>query len=150
MEIYLLRCLWCFQSRVFCSLSEFFGNFVGIIASLLSKDHDLESIEVSGFFSLVESFHLLIGLGGGPFLVELEGLGSFDEGSSPSASENWQSESGEGKSLQWEDHSWELAHTVDEDSGEVNEINNNDKFAVIFSVIDEANSTWFNEISKTL
>lgn len=132
------------------SLSEFLGKLSGIVASLLSKNHDLKSIEVGSLFSLVEFLHLLANWGGSPLLVELESFGSLGESAGSATSEDWESQSGESKSLQWVDGSWEFAVSIDEDSSEVNEVNDNDHFAVILSIIDEAYSTWFNEISKTL
>ena len=42
------------------------------------------------------------------------------------------------------------AHAVDEDSVGVSHIGNNDQLSVIFSVIDIANSTCFNDVSNTL
>lgn len=117
---------------------------------MLSEDHDLESIEVGGFFSLVESFHLLLSFASSPLGVKIESFSGFSKSAGSAASEDWESKSGEGKSLQWEDGSWEFAISINKDSSEVNEVDNNDQFAVILSIIDEANSTWFNEISKTL
>lgn len=132
------------------SLSEFLGELVHIITSLLSEDHDLESIKVGGFFSLVESLHLLADFGGGPLGVKIESLGSLGKSAGSASSENWESQSGESKSLQWHDGSREFAKAINEHTHEVDEVNNHDQFAVILSIIDEANSTWFNEISKTL
>mgnify|MGYP000882700145 FL=1 len=116
---------------------------------MLSEDHDLESIEVGSFFSLVEFLHLLLSGASSPLLVELEGLGGLGESAGSASSEDWDSQSGKSESLQWVDGSWEVS-SINEDSSEVNEVNNDDHFAVIFSIIDKANSTCFNEISKTL
>jgi hypothetical protein len=116
---------------------------------LLSENHNLESIEVGGFLSLGESLHLLVGFGSGPLGIEIIKLSSLGEGAGSASSEDWESKSGESKSLQWVDGSWEVS-SVNKHANEIDEVNNDDHFAVIFSVIDVANSSWFNEISKTL
>ena len=137
------------RSIVSCSLSEFFSELFDIIRSLLSEYHNLESIKIGGFFSLVESNHLLTGFSGGPLGIEIVSLGSLKKCAGSASSEDWHSKSGKSKSLQWVDGSWEV-RSVNKHANEVDEVHNDDHFAVIFSVIDEANSSWFNKISKTL
>jgi len=86
-----------------------------------------------------------------PFSIKIESLGSLDDGSSSGTSQKWESELGASKSRQWIDNSWEgTIWAVDKDSGVVNEVSNNDELSVIFTVIDKTNSSWLNEISKTL
>ena len=86
-----------------------------------------------------------------PFGIKIEFLGGLGNGSRSGSSQNRECELGGRKSGQWIDNSWESTiWAVDEDSGVVNEIDNNDKLSVIFTVIDKTNSSWLDEISKTL
>lgn len=134
-----------FSSESFeCNLSSFEG-------SVLSGDHDSESIKVSGLGSQSESGHFLSSAVGGPFLVESVSGGSFLEvTSSDSSEDSWNKKSGEIKSLDWIKNSWEFTKSIDLNSVLINHINNNNHFSIVFSIVDVCNSTCLNDISKTL
>ena len=86
-----------------------------------------------------------------PFVIKIEFLGGLGDGSSSGSSQNWEAKLGASESSQWIDNSWERAiWAIDKDSSVVNEVNYNDELTVIFSVIDKTNSSWLDEISKTL
>lgn len=134
------------------SLAAFTGT-VGVlegVASLLSANHNLESVEVREGSAGVEFLHLDVRRVDSPLLVETEGLSSLGEGRGSGTSEKRKSHLGESESLQRVNNSWEVLQAIDEDSATVDDVNNDDHLAVILAVVDEANSTWFNEIVKTL
>lgn len=86
-----------------------------------------------------------------PLSIKIELLGSLGDGSSSGTFQKWKSELGASKSGERIGNSWEgTIWAVDEDSGVVKEIDDNDELSVIVSVIDKANSSWLDEISKTL
>ena len=117
---------------------------------MLSKDHDSESVHISGTGSCSSSFKLLSSLSSIEFGIKIKGFGGLGESSSSATSEDWDSELCKGESAQWIDHSWEVLKSINQYSKVVNHINNNYKLAVVSTVINETNSTCFNEISKTL
>lgn len=86
-----------------------------------------------------------------PFGLKIEFLGGLGNGSGSGTSQNWKGELGAGKSGQWIDDSWEFTiWAINEDSSVINEVNDDNKLTVIFTVVDETNSSWLDEISETL
>jgi len=131
------------------SLSCFEGELSNSIASLLSLDHDLESIKISGGCSSAVSSKLSSMGCGLPFGCEVELLNSLLQSSSSSSSQNWDSEFGEVQSLEWKNDSWEV-NSIDLNSISINNINNNDHLAMISTIVDVCDSTCFNDISNAL
>jgi hypothetical protein len=80
--------------------------------SLLSTDHNLESIQIGGLCSLGILGHLLVGSGGLPFVYEIETLGKLGKSAGSSTSKHWHSKSSKSKSLEWIDNSWEAHKTI--------------------------------------
>ena len=117
---------------------------------MLSKDHDSESVHIGSTGSLLSSKKFLSSLSGIEFGIKIKGFGGLGKSSSSATSEDWDSELCKGESAQWIDHSWEVLKSINQYSKVVNHINNNYKLAVVSTVINETNSTCFNEISKTL
>lgn len=65
------------------------GDLFGFIVSLLSADHDSESIEVVGGSFLVVSVHLLECWGGGPLGIKIESFGGLHEGTGSGSLQQW-------------------------------------------------------------
>ena len=129
--------------------ADLLGELTDGEGSSLSVDHDAETIEISESGAFVSLFHFLGGRRGSEFLGELKRLGSLVDSGGPCATEDWQSEFGEGKSA----HGVEAAREVlaiNEHLLSVNPVNNDNKLAVIFSEVNVSNSTSFNVISKDL
>jgi len=80
--------------------------------SLLSTDHDLESIQIGGKFSLFVLVHLLEGSSKLPLGFEIESLGSLGKSASSGTSKEWHSKSSKSESLEWINNSWEVLHTI--------------------------------------
>ena len=132
---FLSSCLWSSLWRSFSwsfSLCWLLTKVLGCkssneVGSLTSSDHNLESLEVSQFFSLVESIHLLADSCLFPLGIKIEFLGGLGKSSGSASSQDWESKLGASKSWQWISNSWESTiWAIDEDSGVVKEINNND------------------------
>jgi len=117
---------------------------------LLSSEHNLETFEVGEGSSGTELVQFFLYLGGDPLLLELESCGSLDESTASGTSKDWHSNFSECKLSKGEDDSWEFTHSIDQHSLSVKDINNDDQSAVVFTIIDETNSTWLNEFCKTL
>lgn len=122
----------------------------GTIWSLLSKDHDSEPVQIGGIGSCSSSFEFLGSLSIIEFGGQVESFGGFGQCSGSATSKDWDSQFSKLKSAQWVDDSWEAFKSINQYSGIVNHINNNNNLAVVSTVINETNSTCFNEISKTL
>lgn len=99
---------WSLDALLWLSTSKNFS----LETSLLSTDHDLESIQVGGKFSLFVLVHLLEGSSGLPFAFEIESLGSLGESASSGTSKEWHSKSSKSESLEWIDNSWEVLQTI--------------------------------------
>ena len=90
------------------------SNLVSFVCSVLSGDHDSESIEVSGLGSKSEVRHLLGSGVGSPFLGKTIFGSGLDQVSGSDTSEHiWNSKFSKSKSLKWIKDSWELAHAID-------------------------------------
>ena len=121
------------------------------VASLPSGNHDLEALEISELLSFGISLHLLVGTTLGPLLVEIGFLSFLGESASSGGSLDRNNDGSQGESSKWVNNSWELLlGMVDQDTVGIEDIDNNAHLAIVFAVVDEANSTWFNEIFKTL
>lgn len=132
------------------SLSVFKGELSNSIASLLSLDHDLESVKIGGGSSSCVSSELLACCCCLPFCLEIEFLDGLFQSSGSCSSQNWDSEFGDVQSLDWENDSWIISSSIDLNSVNVNHINNNDHFAMIWTIVDVCDSTCFNDISNAL
>ena len=121
-------------------------------ASLLSENHNLELLEISEGSSGLRPGNLYGRWG----LLEAGNnvlLGSqLLESTGAASSKNFlDSELGESKSLKWVDKSGHAAiWGVNQHSIDVEHIDDDDHLSVVLSKVHKANSTWFNEISKTL
>ena len=120
------------------------------MSPLLSIDHDLESIEISGLSPFVESVHLLLSAILGPLLFEVESFGGFLDSGCSGTSQDWKSHLGQSQSLDWIQGPWEVAEAIDEHSAHVCDVSDHNHFSIVFSEIDKANSTWFNDVSNSL
>ena len=121
------------------------SNLVGFESSVLSGDHNSESIKIGGIGSESESGHLLGSGLGSPFLIEFEGGGGLGKVTGSDTSQNsWNLQLGKLESSDWVNDSWERTTSIDLNSVNVNHINNDDHFAVVFTIIDVTNSTCFN------
>ena len=126
------------------------GQLSHLIVSLLSGQHDLESLEVGGLSSKCESVHFLEGWGGSPLVLQVVSLGGLLDSSGSGSSEQVESEPGQSESLKGQQHSWIISDSINENSVIFGHINNDDQLSVILSEIDETNSTWFNDVSNSL
>ena len=141
---------WC--SRIIvtsCSLEGLSEVGADIVASSLSLDHDGETFEVGevgtgGLLLELESGGR--GIEGGLDLVFLEGL---EDGLGTGTSEHGDNLSGESKSLDRVLASGEVG-SINEDGVHVADIDNDNAFAVIFSVGDPAHSTSLDVVSVDL
>jgi len=126
----------------------FESNLVGFEGSVLSGNHDSESVKIGGLGSLCESRHLFGSGLSSPFLIEFIGSGQLLQSTSSASSEDsWNTKLCELKSLDWIKDSWEASASIDLYSVNINHINNDDHFAVVFTKVDVGNSTCLNEIS---
>ena len=119
-------------------------------ALVLPGNHDLEAVEVGQVATSSELLHLEVGLVLSPLGVKTELSGGLGKRARPGASKQRDSELRESESLERINNSWEALQSINEDCVTVGDIDNNDHLSVIIAVVDEANSTWFNEILKTL
>jgi hypothetical protein len=120
------------------------------VASLLSADHDLESVQVSGLASKCESIHFLESRSGLPLLFKVESLGSLSDSASSSSSEKWNSQLSQSQSSEWINASWEALKSFNENSVGVGNVDDDNALAIVFTVINVTNSTCFNEVSNAL
>ena len=123
----------------------------GSEASLPSSNHNLEALEISKFIAASISEHLLVGTVVSPLFVEIGSLSSFGKSTISAASLDVKFDACQSESLERVNNSWELLlGVVDENTIGIEDVDDHDHFAVVFAIVDEANSTWFNEIFKTL
>ena len=121
-----------------------------MIVSSLSSEHNSESVEVSGVGSKCVSGESLSSWSLGPVGFEVFIVSSLDDGGSSGTLGDSEGDSSEGQSLKWIKNSWEFTNTVNEDSVTVSHIGDNNDLTVVWSIIDVTNSTWLNNVSKTL
>lgn len=77
------------------------------------------------------------------YLLEGTGSGSLED--------TWDSESGEGESLEWVEDAGECGGgAIDQDSGSIGNVNNNNNFAEVFSEVYVSNSAWLDEVLEHL
>ena len=121
------------------------------VASLSSGNHDLEALEIGELSASSVLSHLDIGGVGSPLVSETFSLGSFSESAGSGSSFDVKFNASQIESLERVNNSWELlVGMIDENTNGIEDIDDHDHFAVVFAVIDVTNSTWFNEIFKTL
>lgn len=121
-------------------------------ASLLSEDHNLELVEIRetasdlGSSKLKGSWGLLEASNG--ILLGGQLLKSIGAASSKNTLDL---ELGERKSLNWVDKSGHAGvWGINQHSIDVEHVDDDDHLSIVLSKVHKANSTWFNEISKTL
>ena len=119
--------------------------------SLFSSNHNLEAIQVRELLAASVSLHLKVSAVGGPLLIETKLSSSLGEGTSSAATLDRDYDLSQSESLERINNSWELlSGCVDQNASGIENVDDHDQFAIVFAKIDEANSTWFNEIFKTL
>jgi len=151
---FLLRCflLWFWSLLLWCWLLYLGVKMASLVASLLSQDHDLESIEVGKVLSEFVLLHLDRDWSLLEFSINILALGLLDESASSATSMDLVNlDLGQRKSTKWVNASWHLlVSAIDQHSAVVNHINDDNQFTIIITIVDVANSTWFDKISKTL
>lgn len=132
--------LWCWLLLA-DSLRHKLSNGVG---SSLSVAHDLEALKIGEVGTGLSNGELLCDGGLGPLLRELEFLGGGQHGASACSTLEWKDELGQGESPGWVEDSWEV-FSVNEDTVLISDIDNDNKLAIIFAVVNERDSTGLHE-----
>ena len=136
------------------SLLHLLGDDLGYelsngVGSSFPVAHDLESLEVGESGAGLSLGELLGGWGSLPFGVEAELFDGLEESAGSGSTLDGDNELGKSKSLDWVEDSWEV-NSVNEGSVLISEVDDDDDLAVVFSEVDESNSSCFNESSVWL
>lgn len=136
-----------------CGSSLLLGDDLDLLsdgeASVLFVDHDLEALQVGQVGTGVPGGQLLSEGSGGPLLVQIGGLNSLSEGAGAGATLDANLHSGEREPLEGHNAPGE-ASAIDEHAAAVSNVNNGDLLAVVFSVVNESNSSWFDKVFVSL
>ena len=118
-------------------------------ASLLSVDHNLESLEVGELLTFLSLSKLLSNGHGGPLFGEFCRCDGLFKSASTAATLNGELELGHGQSLKRHHHSGEII-SIDQYAVLVSYVDDSDHLTVVVSEVNESNSACFHEVFVSL
>ena len=121
----------------------------GLTCSSLPVNHHIEALQVSKVLASGLSGELPGKWTGSEFGIEVELLSFLKDETIASTAGDVNLELGQVESPDWEDRSWEV-YSVNKDAVLVGNVNNDNAFSEVFSIVDVSDSAWLDKCSVTL